>query len=462
MPAIALGRAAYKRLDLPEYRLINAFYERTPANAEDQVSIIPRAGISAFLTQGSLPVRGLFCQPGTFSGDYVIVLGTTAYRVTVGGTPTSLGTIAGTARVVMAGNGSTVLISTGTTLYSTDGTTVSTVAFPDSANVVYVTFINGYFLAVRGASQRVYFSAINAATFDPLDFFAAENSPDNLVAAVVVGDELWLLGQASIEVHVPTGDADAPFLRINGRLFGIGCANADSVTKVGDSICFVGADSMVYRTMPNPTRISDHALETKLRSATAASLKGWTYRLEGHEFFVLNIGSETFAFDTAPDTGFWHEMRSYNRDGFRGHCSQFGLNPGGMPLVGDDTTGKVWKFDPALNEDDAGPMSREWTGALDVPSRVRCNNVILDCTVGVAGAVYPDDDPQCQLRTSDDRGKTWSGWRNAPLGRQGQFGHEAQWKGLGAMNRPGRLFHWRVTDDVRVSPRRAKFNERLV
>lgn len=64
MPAIPLGLSAYRRADMPPVTLKNMVYERTPANLEDQVALMPRPRLVGEYAAGNGPIRGVFRKGG--------------------------------------------------------------------------------------------------------------------------------------------------------------------------------------------------------------------------------------------------------------------------------------------------------------------------------------------------------------------------------------------------------------
>lgn len=462
MAAIPLGQGVYKRLDNTPLLLRNLIFETDPSNTEDQVALFSRPGLTQLISQGSSPIRGVLRQDGALSGLIYFVTGTTLYKANQDGTSvTSVGTIAGSDRVVMAANGGNLLIATGTTLYSSNGSSVSTVSFPDSASVVSVAILNNYFLAVRASSQRVYFSAVGGITFDALDYFSAETQPDNLVNIAVHGDELWMLGQSSVEVHVPSGNPDAPFIRINGRMFPMGCAARDSVAKLDDGIAWVGQDRVVYHDSASPIRISDETVEQFLTENPTADLTAWGSTVEGHISVVLNVGTvATFAFSR----GKWTQYDGRGLD-YLPAWSSARLTDG-TAIVGSRTTGVIWRLDPESTSDGGTTMVCEFTGMIEIyGNSLRCDSVVLDCTVGIGTPAYPTDDPTIDMQVSNDRGKTWSTWRTTQLGREGRFRQNVAWSGAlrtgGLMRRPGRVFRFRTRPPARFTVRKARLNENI-
>jgi hypothetical protein len=437
------------------------FYEKTPANLQDQVVIMPRPRLKQFAAVGAGPTRGVFLKGGVIQERILALSGDTLYRIAPSadgiGTPTTIGTVTGTGRMSAEGNATAVVLTCGANAYSTDGASLSTIAVPDSQNVIAVDTLNSYFLFAMANSGRFYWSAIGGTTIDPLDYATAESQPDNLSTLKVVGDELWLVGRLSVEVWQPTGDLDLPFQRIRGRIFGIGCVARDTCQKLSvggsETMCWVGADGVVYRLAPNPARISDHGIEELIKRADPASLYATTYRWIGREFYVLHVpGQGSYACDLS--TGFWDELTSFNKALFRGAVSTIG--PQDQPLLGDDAEGRVWEFSDERRTDGNDPIVFEWSGLLENNGApVRCNNVVLDCSVGQTSS--PDNDPMVELSYSEDRGETWSAWLLRPLGRQGKRLTQVIWPRMGLLRRPGRVFRWRTSEPVTV--RKAAFNE---
>lgn len=470
---IPLGQASYGRADLPPMSLVNYSYEQAPSNLEDQVALIPRPRLRSFAAPGAGPLNGLYRKGGVMSaagtgssGAIIALSGTTLYKVNQNdGTATSIGTVDGaTNRMSAEGDENVVVLCRGTKVYSTNGVSLTQITFPDSMNVYGVDTLNSYFL-FSSQLGRFYWSAIGGTTVDALDYATAESQPDDLMTLKVIGDELWLLGRLSVEVWQPTGDLDLPFQRIGGRVFGIGITARDTCQKFNvnglDTMCWLGTDRRVYRTNPNPQRISTPWLEEKLMgiatSTTDNSVNPYacTYSWDGHDFYVLHIpGEGSFAYDLS--TGLWDELTSYERALFRGCVSATGVN--GQPLLGDDTTNTIWEMTTDQITDGDDPVVFEHTGLLDVPDApVRCHNVSLDLSPGTSGD--PDADPMIDLTMSDDMGRTFEEVGPQPLGRQGEFTTRVMWNRLGMLRRPGRILRWRTTLPVTI--RKAKYNGSL-
>jgi hypothetical protein len=115
-------------------------------------------------------------------------------------------------------------------------------------------------------SQRCYWINPGELTIDPLNFFEAERAPDHLLQVRTATDQFWLLGQQTTEVWRMTGNAVAPFQRIEGRLFENGIWGGTAV-KIKDDVVVVGNDGRVYRVGGGPQVVSNPGIAEMIRNA---------------------------------------------------------------------------------------------------------------------------------------------------------------------------------------------------
>lgn len=278
---LPLGQSAYVRkvAQEPEVRVINRFFESDPTNQVDQVALIARPGLKRFLSVGTGPIRGIYSQPGSFADALFTVSGDTLYRLDPNLALTSLGggifgEMAG-ATVSMTATDEFLFVADGRLLWLYDGTTLTQVAVPDDVGVISVGMIANFVIVVIaqgfGMNGRFYWIEPGDRTIDPLNFATAERSPDPLWSVIVVGDQFWLPGTSTTEVWYPTGSQDAPFLRIQGRLFDRGVWEGTPV-QVKDTLILVDTDGTVYATDDGPRRISTSGIEERIRRAMAAEI----------------------------------------------------------------------------------------------------------------------------------------------------------------------------------------------
>lgn len=449
MTAVPLGVSSYARQTgkQPEILLVNMFVEKDPTNLVDQLVRLQRPGLVSFMEVGSGPIRGILHQSGTLGGDYFTVSGNQLYRGFA-----ALGAIAGTGRVTMAANDIRVLIATGGVLYSyteADGLTV--VVTPDDIPISSVEYLNAYFILTQADSDRFYWIAPGEVDPDALSFASAEYAPDNLVRVKRLGDELWFFGVETTEVWVPTGVAASPFQRVSGRLYDKGCLSADTICSLDNTLFWVGSDGIAYRADSTPMRISDNAMEERIR--LGGDLSAWVYAMDGHTFWNLTIaGTGTFPFDVS--TQAWVQFSTYGRTEWQ---AWVGVQGSDGVIAGDDTEGVLWRLDSTVSNDNGAVITREMTGGVEIIGKPqRCDSLSLRA---IAGWGSLTDEPTLQIRWSDDGGNTWSSWLEVGMGLQGQYWKEVVVRRLGLMRAPGRLFHLRLTDDFVFRVQYCRINE---
>lgn len=260
--------------ETPGIRLQNRFYESDPTNQVDQVALLTRPGLNKWLDVGTGPIRAIYSQPGSFDDILWVVSGTKLYSVERDETITEIGTVSGDGAVSMAATAYpfNLFIANGASLLLWDGATLSAVTVPDGDGIVSVGFIAGFIICVVAQGQdkngRFYWIEPGEITIDPLNFATAERSPDPVWEVVVVGDVFWLPGTSTNEVWYPTGDALAPFLRQQGRLFDKGIWEG-TIIKIKDSVMAVGNDGTVYEITDGPMVVSTPDIAQRFREAIA-------------------------------------------------------------------------------------------------------------------------------------------------------------------------------------------------
>jgi hypothetical protein len=182
------------------------------------------------------------------------------------------------------GNGTTTTVTTGTSVAWGAGTltgggtaALRVVDTPDNVGIVSVAYISGFVVCVvaqgYGVNGRFYWINPGDTFIENLNFATAERSPDGLISARAVGDELWLLGYNSTEVWYVSGGADTPFLRVQGRLFDRGVFPGTDV-QIKDNVMVMDSDGFVYRIVDgSPQRVSTNAIEEQLRAAIIEAKK---------------------------------------------------------------------------------------------------------------------------------------------------------------------------------------------
>lgn len=447
MPSIAYGTGAYRRThgNLPELKLINMFVEQS-ATSERQIALLSRQGLATLSTNGSGPINGMFCKKGTFGGDVFTISGSTLYRGA-----TSIGTINGTGPTSWAGSSTELLVTRGSTLYSYNGTDLQAVSFPDGATVRAVCFIGSLFVAVRGDGLfpgRFYWSALlDGRTWDALDYATAEREPDDLLDIAPLGDNIWLIGQQTVEAWSNTGAATLPFARLESVAFDKGGLATGCIVRADNSLLFVGSNRTVYRMADVPTRISDNSIEERILASSTA--KVFSFQWEGHEFVCLRLDTETLAYDCA--TQEWCELQTSGGQWIvRDACMV-----DDVPHLGHATTGGIMGFSGW--NDLGAALERRFTAAQQLDAPFSINSVRLWANSGETTVL--GSDPQVEMRFSDDAGRTWSDFEGDSLGPAGDYRAVTEWRALGQFDFPGVVMDFRCSEDCDFRLSAVKIND---
>lgn len=194
----------------------------------------------------------------------------------------------------------------------------------------------------------------------------------------------------------------------------------------------------------------------------STNLRVWGYSLDDHDMYVLRVGTfETFIYDLK--TGQWAHWASPDRNNWRAHvgCNWLGMSAatfangfGSDVVAGDDTTGVLWILDPTAGQDDdpttgdPTPFTRVVIGGIPASGRdtIPCGAVELTASLGnpaLTGATVT-------LRTSDDAGHSYVSHGSQTM-TAGTFNQVVEWRALGQIKAPGRIFELSDNGVMRLS-----------
>lgn len=465
MTALLLGYASVKRSLVPESLLLNCLSEKSPTKPSAPESLFARPGLEAFTTVGTAPFRGVFQRAGLLGDAMLIVASTTAYLLSASGALTTLtGTIAGDGLVEIDGGtdqdgASVIRIATGSALYKyvSSGTGFVAEDFPTTggAGATSVAYFFGYWVAVEADTDYLYYIEPAGASWNALQFAAAEYGPDKLKGVRVSGGLLWMLGSATTEAHRLTGDSSSPIEKAGGLEFDMGCRSIDAAANCGGTLIWVTDKCKVVLTNGGePRTISDNGLSEQIRQTAAADLSAGFYDKDQHPCYVLHLGtSATWVFDLSTER--WTRFSSLGLNYWR---PRLFANIGETVICTDRGSNQVWRLDPDRRTDGDDVFPVRFPAFLDVPEgMVDVANLELDCLTGDAPLTGQGSAPQVGMRYSRDGAKTWSSWRYRSLGSTGDYDRPVRWNALGMAKAPhGLVFDFLISDPVgrRVSAAR--------
>lgn len=402
-------------------KLVNAYAESSDGDKADQFAVMAIPGLVTFSDISAYPVRGMHVMADVLYG----VVGTTLYSIDSAGVETSLGTVGGTLPVQMADNGTQLAIQGGALNnqgYVLDSGTLYTnlVNLPPVSGV---TYMDGYFVWPVFESDQFIISALtDGLSYDPLDVATVEGDPDNIVGVVNLQRELQFFGTNTIEVWYDSGNQDFPFERSPNAFIERGCRDRDSIVKIDNSVQFVGDDLIVYRLNGyQPVRISNHAIEFKIASATW--LRAFTMSQEGAKFYILNTDVGCWAYEMS--TGAWAERQSLGLDNYRCSCAVRVYNG---TVMGDGYTGRIYtpSLDVFTENGNVIPITIVLPSIQTDRSKSTCYSLEVQIESGVGNASDPD--PQMIMQWSKDGGRTFSNEVARPMGAVGEYLTRCIWR----------------------------------
>lgn len=201
-----------------------------------------------------------------------------------------------------------------------------------------------------------------------------------------------------------------------------------------------------------------HILAVHLGYVNSPSVKAWGFTLDGHDFYVLKLGTsgKTLVFDLT--TQQWSWWATKERASWRASTGINWRSAGTVPsrygsniIVGDDSNGALWVLDPERSTDDgliegtSSSFDRVATAQMVVKGKQvsPIYSVYLSCSPGEANL-----DNEVKLEYSDDQGRTFV-TATLPHVVNGNVNQEYEWRSLGLVRAPGRLF--RITDKGTLS-----------
>jgi len=455
---IGLVGGSYQQRSLPfdSQRTVN-LYPIFDEQGKEVASLLGTPGLSLFASAGNGPVRGCFCSA---NGRTFIVSGQDLYELNSTGASTFRGSLNSSSGVVtIAENTTQMAICDGADVYIFTYLTdlfaeVTDVDLPTSGTICY---IDGYFVVSQVGSGRFYVSDLqNGSSWDALRFATAESFPDKLLCVVNGIGQLWLFGERTTEVWTNTG-ATFPFEKISGAVIESGIISPYVAVSVDNTVIWVANDihgsGSVYSARGfSPQRISTEAIEKRIQEATDKSnMRAWVYQFDGHVFYVLTGGGLATSLVYDITTGLWHERAYLNNGTLETHLGSCCMFAFGFHLVGDRTSGQVYKMLIDHYSDNGAEIAREriFTHLSDEDKEIRYNRLVIGMESGVGLQSGQGSDPKITLQLSKDGARTWSDIFQTSFGRAGKYKDKAVFRRLGVAEQL--TIKIRITDPVKVA-----------
>ncbi|CAB4121679.1 Bacteriophage P22, Gp10, DNA-stabilising [uncultured Caudovirales phage] len=485
---------------------INFFPEIDPTKAPGSrgvVALYPTAGLVTKTQPHTGEVRALHTMS---NGQWLVaVIDRYVYKIDVNFTASQIGTLGTSTGYVQITDNQTT--DYGLAAYIVDGPNRYTwTVFNDGFDVLPLTdgpwtgasscdVVDNYIIYNQPDTQNWAATDLGSLLSTTGYYGSKDSAPDNLVALIVDHRQVYLLGEVTSEVWVDvgnqiTGIISFPFQRIAGTTMQHGCAAKGSIARFGESFAFVAKDTRGTATIGVMTgyayqKISTHAVENTLVGKVISDAIAYTYRVEGHEFYVVTFPSIdlTWVYDLATEQ--WHKWLSFSNGSFHRHRSNCGAFFANQNIVGDYANGKIYSVQKEVYTEDGqqikrvrraphlvNDFQREYfdelqiqfqpgvgtTGATDTSGGDLYIAPLQTFLIGPSEIVFIGGEhivnsditfnPQAMLRWSNDGGSTWSNEHWTAIGKQGKYKNRAIWRRLGMAR--DRIFEIAITDPVKA------------
>lgn len=451
--------------------LINLYVEQVDSPSPTNKYIYnPTPGLETRITVPQAPIRALFQLPASVDSATrgFFVAGGTFYEFTSDFTVTNRGTLSGVganpATISYNGDGGGQLLITSADM--ADSYDLATDVLTPIAGLAAFQggMLDSYGLALDQLTSTLRLSdLLDLSVWDPTQFAQRSVAPDPWRAMAVLYPRIYLFGEHTSEVWYDAGSFPFPFAPVQGILIQDGIEAPFSLTVADNALYWLahntnGTARVVRATGYRPEVISTKAVEQAITSyaeaGTVSDAVGWTYQLDGHQFYLLNFPSAgvTWCYDTAlPPAMGWHKRGTWITEDaeYIALRPQYHVYTFGKHLVGDRETGTIYEMRNTYGQDVEGREIRRVRRTPLLTSEqqwIFFKQLQLFVQPGVGTVSGQGENPVVSLRWSDDAGQTWSNFYTVPIGAQGQRKTRAIWRRLGRSR--NRVFEFSMSDPV--------------
>ena len=453
-------------------RTINLYEERSGAHGKTPQALYSVGGYTAW----SAGVTTVGTRGATVAnGRLFVVIGGRLWEFPSNGVAIDRGAVAqdgNPAQLVYGGVvGNQLGICSGGAVYSLDlGTNVLS-ATALTSGYTHLSYAHGYGVAFNPTTGRVQLSSLNdLGTYGLATFLQRSRFPDPWNAVFVDQNSLiWLIGSETFEVWYDTGQGTQPFAVLDGMNgpYGIGAPFAYAVTPYGNIWMAVGKGGprVVLSAGGAPSTVSPYGIDTELarfrRTSTITNAEAVLHADQGHTWVSFSFPSVTGTDTETPTLTYDLEGQSWaHRGEWNTGTGQYDLwaprafaDCYGWPLVGDRSSGTIWRLDPTVSTDRSGNgirRVRQSAGLIDEHKRHPIDRIELLCDVGLGTQSGQGADPQALLQLSHDGGVTFGNQRQAAMGRVGQYRRRVSWTRIGTAHDDVARVVWSDPAPVRV------------
>lgn len=372
----------------------------------------------------------------------------------------NVGTIAGTSRASFDDNGKQMIIVVEGLGWIQDETVSPTIvsitdpAFVSEGVPQQVKFLDSFFLLTLDSKKFLRSAANNGLSWSALDSFTAEADPDDIVAPIVLKNQLLIAGSQTIEFFQ---DNAGLFQRINGMIINKGVAAPFGIANTSDSVVFIGGgikeSNAIWEIVGTSARkISTTAIDLVLGSLSTEQIQdavAYSFALAGAYIVGFSFEKRTLEYNTI--TGKWNE-RSSKITNARGLVLNTRWRANSVVsaynrlICGDAIDGRIGEMSTKVYNEYGEPIVRTLVlqPFQNQGASFSISELELTMEAGVGTAVL---DPQIRMSTSKD-GETFGNelWRG--IGKIGNRMRRTIWRKLGRFSRYA-VVKFTMSDDVK-------------
>jgi len=239
-----------------------------------------------------------------------------------------------------------------------------------------LAYLDKYLLALHPQNDVIYYSAVGDADTWAGDYFEAESLGDKTKYIGTTGDELYCIGESTIEVW--HDDGVTPFSKfLQGRIdSGTRSPHSVAYCEVVGSFVYMDTHKRVVMINGRSVVPLSTSVDRSFQTYTVTDARGFYIPMFGRAYYLITFptSAKTWVYDFLSDQ--WYEWTYYNtgtpaHELFRGiafcYCPAWNVC-----LVGDKSNGKIYKFDNTVFQD--GSDAIYWlyrTGHVDHGQQVR-------------------------------------------------------------------------------------------
>ena len=382
-----------------------------------------------------------------------VVFGTILYEIDTNLNVATIGeltTAPGKVTIVENGKQITILTLSGVAFYyEKESDTFAQITDPSFPVASGIATLDGFTIVSEVETGRFYISDLrDTSSWNALNFATAEALSDNIVALATYQEQLFMLGEKSIEIWYNSAVTSQPFRPINQTFIQMGCLSKTSLCTSVSGLFWIADNKSIFQTSAySPTKISTFGIDYQLSILeNPKDVICFSYIEKGHEFIVFTFTKDeiTLVYDVSTET--WHNRGSldYNKQTYWGCTDAIPFS--NKVICPSIENGKLFYLNDNTFTENGRTLTSEFVSStlfFDF-NRFTVNQLVLVLENGVGNS--DGEVPFIEMFVSRDGGRTWDNPKATSIGKEGEYLTQVKWQNLGQ----GRsfIFKFRITDPV--------------